>query len=172
MELDRTNKDNAYLTGRLIAVIEHYASRHFGPGTKTEMFNHPARLIGAFNRYVDDKDEYYMEIEAVPPVTVYSADEKSRMMVGYYHQRAEYGNSNEQERQRIGRRIAEIRKTVRWTDENGINRNGMTQRELAQLCGLHDSHIARIEKGRYSVGFDTLQSIADAMGYDIDLVRQ
>ena len=67
---------------------------------------------------------------------------------------------NEQERQRIGMRIAEVRR-----------QHGLTQRGLAALCGLADSHIARIEKGRYSVGFDTLQSIAQAMGYTIDLIN-
>lgn len=66
---------------------------------------------------------------------------------------------NELERQRIGERIAAIRKE-----------KGMTQRDLAERCGLHDSHIARIEKGRYSVGFDTLQTIAQALGGTIDIV--
>lgn len=66
---------------------------------------------------------------------------------------------NEQERQRIGQRIAAIRKSKEWTQE-----------ELAERCGLAQSHIARIEAGRYSVGFDTLQQIAEALGCTIDLV--
>jgi transcriptional regulator with XRE-family HTH domain len=40
------------------------------------------------------------------------------------------------------------------------------------LCGLAGSHIARIEKGRYSVGFDTLQTIAEALGYDVDFTKK
>lgn len=48
--LDRTDKDNAYLTVRQIAVTEHYASRRFGLGTKSEMFNPPAQLIEMFSR--------------------------------------------------------------------------------------------------------------------------
>ena len=67
---------------------------------------------------------------------------------------------NEQERKRIGARIAEIRRE-----------KGLTQRGLGALCGLEGSHIARIEMGRYSVGFDTLQAIASAMGCTIDFVE-
>lgn len=78
--------------------------------------------------------------------------------------------NNEQQRQRIGQRIADLRKHVEWTDELGISRMGMTQRQLGVRCGLQDSHIARIEKGRYSVGFDTLQTIAEALGGKIDII--
>ena len=78
--------------------------------------------------------------------------------------------NKEQQRQRIGQRIADMRKHVEWTDEMGINRTGMTQRQLGARCGLQNSHIARIEAGRYSVGFDTLQAIAEAMGGKIDII--
>ena len=67
---------------------------------------------------------------------------------------------NEQERKRIGMRVAEIR-----------HAKGLTQRGLGALCGLEGSHIARIEMGRYSVGFDTLQAIASAMGKNVDIVN-
>ena len=80
--------------------------------------------------------------------------------------------TREEERKRIGQRIAALRKTIKWTDAAGLHRNGMTQGELADLCGIAQSHIARIEAGRYSVGFDTLQQIADAMGCDIDIVTR
>lgn len=66
---------------------------------------------------------------------------------------------NEEQRKRIGRRIAEERKNA-----------GITQIELAERCGLAQSHIARVEAGRYSVGFDTLESIAEAIGMTVDLV--
>jgi transcriptional regulator with XRE-family HTH domain len=65
----------------------------------------------------------------------------------------------EYERLRIGRRIAEIRKE-----------KGMTQAQLAELCGLQQAHIARIENGKYSVGLDTLAQIADAMGARVDII--
>ena len=156
MALDRENRDNAYLTGRLIAVVEHYASKQFGTGTLSEAYNHPARLVEVFGRYIDRNDEYFREIDAVPPVSVYTADEKNRMMVGYHHQRAAYDNDDNTERQRMGTDIAKLRKE-----------RGMTQQDVAGKSGLQQAHIARIEAGRYSVGFDTLQAIANAMDADI-----
>ena len=75
-----------------------------------------------------------------------------------------------EERKRIGQRIAALRKAIEWNDDNNISRVGMTQEELAGRCGLAQSHIARIETGRYSVGFDTLQQIANALGKNVDIV--
>jgi transcriptional regulator with XRE-family HTH domain len=60
---------------------------------------------------------------------------------------------NEQERQRIGQHIAQLRKE-----------KGMTQQDLADRVEMQRSHIARIEAGRYSVGLDTLTAIAQALG--------
>ena len=65
---------------------------------------------------------------------------------------------NEEQRQRIGQRIAELR-----------NAKGMTQQDVADKTGLLRQHISRIEAGKYSVGFDTLQSIAEALGGTIDI---
>jgi DNA-binding XRE family transcriptional regulator len=65
-----------------------------------------------------------------------------------------------EERKRIGRRIAELRK-----EQN------MTQAQLAERCGIAQAHIARIETGRYSVGLDTLAQIATALGRSIDFVE-
>lgn len=61
------------------------------------------------------------------------------------------------ERERIGRRIAELRAHM-----------GISQAKLAELSGVGYSHIARIEKGRYSVGIDTLAKIGDALGVELD----
>lgn len=66
---------------------------------------------------------------------------------------------NEGQRQRIGARIAQLRREQQ-----------LTQRELGEKCGLADTHIARIEKGRYSVGFDTLQAIAEGLNKTVDIV--
>lgn len=63
-------------------------------------------------------------------------------------------------RERIGRRIAALRKV-----------KGMTQEQLADLCGLQRTHIARIETGRYAVNFETIQAIAEAMGMTADIVE-
>ena len=75
-----------------------------------------------------------------------------------------------QERERIGQRFAEERKSVEWVDANGIKRNGMTQTELAERCGLRQSNIARVERGYFSVGFDTLEAMAEGLGRKIDIV--
>ena len=66
---------------------------------------------------------------------------------------------NEEQRQRIGQRIAELR-----------NAKGMTQQDVADKTGLLRQHISRIEAGKYSVGFDTLQAIAEALGGTIDII--
>ena len=66
---------------------------------------------------------------------------------------------NEQERQRIGQDIAQLRKE-----------KGMTQQDMTDTTGVQRNHISRIEQGRYSVGFDTLQAIADALDADIRIV--
>lgn len=67
--------------------------------------------------------------------------------------------NKELQRQRIGQRIAEIRKA-----------QGITQQDLADRTGIQRNHISRIEQGRYSVGFDTLQAIAEALGGTIDII--
>ena len=67
--------------------------------------------------------------------------------------------NKEQQRQRIGQRIAEIRKA-----------QGITQQDLAARTGIQRNHISRIEQGRYSVGFDTLQLIAEAMGGNVEII--
>ena len=60
---------------------------------------------------------------------------------------------NEQERQRIGQDIAQLRKE-----------KGMTQQDLADRVEMQRAHISRIEAGRYSVGLDTLTAIGQALG--------
>ena len=69
------------------------------------------------------------------------------------------GINKDDERLRIGRRIAEIRKE-----------SGATQAQLAERCGLQQAHIARIENGKFSVGIDTLAQIADALGARIEII--
>ena len=63
------------------------------------------------------------------------------------------------ERERIGKRIAQLR-----------NERGLTQKELAERTGMQQGNIARIEAGKYSARFDTLQIIAEAMGLTVDFV--
>ena len=66
---------------------------------------------------------------------------------------------NEEQRQRIGNDIATLR-----------TQKGMTQQDIADRTGQQRNHISRIEAGKHSVGFDTLQSIADALDADIRIV--
>ena len=148
------------MTGRLIAITAHYAEKHFGPNTLGEMMKFPRRYIEAFWHYVDAGDPEIAEIDMAPPVSMPTAAEQSQAWAGYYHQRAAYDAYKTSERQRIGRRIAELRK-----EQN------MTQAQLAERCGIAQAHIARIETGRYSVGLDTLAQIATALGRSIDFVQ-
>ena len=62
-------------------------------------------------------------------------------------------------RKRIGERIRQLR-----------TQRGISQVELAEKAGLIQPHIVRIEQGRYSVGLDTLQAIAKALGCTVDII--
>lgn len=62
-------------------------------------------------------------------------------------------------RRRMGERIRQLR-----------TERGISQVELAEMAGLIQPHIVRIEQGRYSVGLDTLQAIAKALGCTVDIV--
>lgn len=59
----------------------------------------------------------------------------------------------------IGNKIAQLRKEA-----------GISQEKLAELSGVGSAHIARIELGRYSVGVDTLEKIANVFGKKVDFV--
>lgn len=65
------------------------------------------------------------------------------------------------DRERIGKRIAEIRKS-----------KGVSQAKLSELTGIAPGNIARIETGRYSIGIDLLSKIADALGYKLDFLEK
>jgi transcriptional regulator with XRE-family HTH domain len=67
--------------------------------------------------------------------------------------------TKEEERQRIGQRIGALR-----------YQKGITQQALADMTGLQRNHISRIESGKYSVGFDTLQTIAEQFDMKVDIV--
>lgn len=63
------------------------------------------------------------------------------------------------ERERIGKRISELREA-----------HNVSQKELAEAIGTHQGNIARLEAGKYNPGFDTLQSIASFFGMRIDFI--
>ena len=62
-------------------------------------------------------------------------------------------------RERIGKRIAELRAS-----------KGYTVRRLAELSGVNYTNIGKIENGRYNVSIDILGKICEALGCRIDLV--
>lgn len=62
------------------------------------------------------------------------------------------------ERQRIGQRLSELRK-----------KQGITQEELANLCGVNRVNISKIEKGAYNVSIDILSKIAFALGCAVEV---
>lgn len=64
------------------------------------------------------------------------------------------------ERERIGKRIAELRR-----------QKGLSQAKLAELTGIDPGHIARIELGRYSTGIDILAKIGHALGCRVDFIE-
>ena len=65
----------------------------------------------------------------------------------------------QQTRDRIGLRIMDLRKLA-----------GLTQEQLSERAGLQRSHISKIEAGKYAVTFETIQSIAEALGMTVDIV--
>ena len=62
-------------------------------------------------------------------------------------------------RERIGKRIAELRAS-----------KGYTVRRLAELSGVNYTNIGKIENGRYNVSIDILGKICEALNCRIDLV--
>lgn len=65
----------------------------------------------------------------------------------------------QQTRDRIGQRIADLRKLA-----------GMSQEQLATKAGLQRTHISRIEAGKYAVTLETVQAIAEALGMTVDII--
>ena len=62
-------------------------------------------------------------------------------------------------RDRIGQRIAQLRKLA-----------GMSQEQLALAAGLQRTHVSRIEAGKYAVTLETIQAIAEAIGMTVDII--
>ena len=65
----------------------------------------------------------------------------------------------QQTRERIGERIATLRKLA-----------GMTQEQLADRAGLQRTHVGRIEGGKYAVTLEVVQAIAEALGMTVDII--
>ena len=62
-------------------------------------------------------------------------------------------------RDRIGQRIAQLRKLA-----------GLSQEQLSERAGLQRTHVSRIEAGKYAVTLETIQAIAEALGMTVDII--
>ena len=64
-------------------------------------------------------------------------------------------------REYIGQQLAALR-----------NKQGLTTRQLADMCGVTYDNISKIENGRYNVSIDILQKVCDALGADIRIIEK
>ena len=62
-------------------------------------------------------------------------------------------------RERIGQRIAELRKE-----------KGMTLIQLSELSGITFQNITKIEHGKYNVSIDILTKLCNVLGAEINIV--
>lgn len=65
------------------------------------------------------------------------------------------------DRERIGARIAELRRV-----------KGLTQEQLAEKTGFTQSNIWRVETGKYSVGIDILAKLAEALDASVEIIKK
>jgi len=95
------------------------------------------------------------------------SDDKTRMVYGVLMKMMAYegfsfylvGSDRSEERKRIGAKIRRLRES-----------KGIEAKQLAMMANIDPANLSRIEKGRYSVGFDILSKISDSLGVKVDLV--
>ena len=85
-----------------------------------------------------------------------TAQTLERMREGIRKRAEALGSTHEQRFAEIGRMVAEKRLA-----------RGMSQQELAVLCGTTQSAIARLERGGRPPKLDTLMRIADALDAEL-----
>ncbi|MCM1264743.1 MAG: helix-turn-helix domain-containing protein [Candidatus Gastranaerophilales bacterium] len=59
----------------------------------------------------------------------------------------------------FGRKLQQIRKS-----------KGLTQEKLAELAGVHEKHISKLELGTYKPSFNTLSKVLSALDLNIEEV--
>ena len=69
------------------------------------------------------------------------------------------GSDRTEERERIGAKIRHLRED-----------KSIEAKHLAVMANIDAANLSRIEQGKYSVGFDILTKIAQALGVKVDLV--
>ncbi len=79
-------------------------------------------------------------------------------------------NENEESRQ-FYQTAEDIAKIINRLTEERV-RHGLSQRDLAKLCGLKQSAIARMESIKSIPRLDTVLKVADALGVEIQMVEK
>ncbi len=59
----------------------------------------------------------------------------------------------------FGKKLKQIRKA-----------KGLTQEQLAELAGVHEKHISKLELGTYKPSYDTLNKVLSALDLEIDKI--
>lgn len=103
-------------------------------------YDHPACSYG-HAVWVDKNNVAYMQVGMITSLYTIIPDEQD-------------------ERERIGREISELRKAA-----------GMSQAALAKKIGCDRSYIAKIERGRQHISINVLTNIASALGARVEVVK-
>lgn len=103
-------------------------------------YDHPACSYG-HAVWVDKNNEAYTQVGMITPLYTIIPDEQD-------------------ERERIGREISELRKA-----------SGLSQLDLAKKIGCDRSYIAKIERGRQHISINVLTNIASALGARVEVVK-
>ena len=132
-------------------LIQSYPSR---------FFSFKQDFVSAYLRIIEDA----IKFEVSPVDAIVSADELANFLYDREQVRFNFNfgffqKLAENERKRIGEKIAEIRK-----------QKGLSQSDLAVLTNMQQGNIARIEKGQYSTGTDILSKIAFSLDVTVDFL--
>src|ERR1700742_1357816 len=80
--------------------------------------------------------------------------------------------ADEQFRQRMSRARVRLAAEMQDDNQNCVARmrlsRGLSQQRLAELSGITQPHLAKIESGRLSIQFATAVRLADALGVSVD----
>lgn len=164
--MDRENKDQAYLLGRLTAIVSKIEDKPLLFAADVNVNPLQKMSFSLVEALKKTDSPLYGELQEVVaalgvdyqlPSSLIAAD-AGRMWVGYYHQKSEM--SVYEERVRIGKRIAELRKE-----------KGLSVRALAELAGVSSQNITKIENGKYNVSIDILSKITNALNCKLDIVK-
>lgn len=152
MALDKNNKDIAYIAGRMLAIVEYYAHGKFGPNTLSNGFSHPTSVVNTFGKYIDTNDVFFEELKHIDlPVTTKNEIDKSRMWIGYYHQKAAYSDILSKK---------DIRERIKWA----MSYYNMKQKSLAEAVGVTPQYINNFLNNRQPISLTKLEKIFIILG--------